>query len=265
MKRNIAIIVCLAISSMVLSQKNDLDIIFLKDRTTIKGIIIEQVPYQTITVVTPKRDTVVLSIDAVEKVSRKSYPGSKNLISQHFQQATRSFILESGLAISLTDEYSTFLKMNLIRVYRINPKIFAGIGTGLRYHLMDNQITSMDIDFSPLFNDIGVPVFADVRTVFNMKKVSGFAAIDLGYSFDLSNNPVYGIYYVKPGIFPFTHIAGAGFLVCPTFGIAFVTSEKSAINLGLSFETHFYQNYWQYSSVRYSPSVSAGINIGILF
>jgi hypothetical protein len=135
----------------------------------------------------------------------------------------------------------------------------------LRYHIKYNQIYTDEIDFSPLFNDFGVPFFVAARTVFTKKKVSGFAAIDLGYSFDLSDDPVRGIHYFKPGIFSFTHIAVAGFMICPTFGITFITSEKSAVNLGIAFETHFYREYWEYSFVKDSPSVSAGILMGFTF
>jgi hypothetical protein len=130
---------------------------------------------------------------------------------------------------------------------------------------MVNLEKDWGIDFSPLFNDFGVPVFLDLRTAYTKRRLTVFAAIDLGYSFDLSDDPVRGIYYFKSGIFSFTHIAGAGFMVCPTFGIAFRTSDKSAINLGLAFETHFYREYWEYSFVEDSPSVSAGVLVGFTF
>lgn len=262
-KRNIAIIICLIINSVALSQKNDLDLVFLKDGTTIKGIIIEQIPFQTMTIVKPQRDTIVLSIDKVESITRKYFTGSQKPIP--LQQRSKQLILESGFTVSLTDDYSAFLKLNLIRLYKINPKIFAGIGTGLRYYMKDSKITSYAIDFSPLFNDFGVPVFLDLRTVFSNRRVTGFAAIDLGYSFDLSDDPVRGIHYFKPGIFSFSHIASGGFLVCPTFGCSIITSDKSAINLGLAFETHFYRRYWEYSFVENSPSVSIGILVGLTF
>jgi hypothetical protein len=48
------------------------------------------------------------------------------------------------------------------------------------------------------FKVFGVPVFVDLRTAFTKKRVTGYAAIDLGYSFDLSDDPVRGIHYFKP-------------------------------------------------------------------
>lgn len=263
MKRNIAIIVYLTFNLVVYSQKNDFDKVFLKDGKAIKGIVIEQIPFKTMTIVTSKRDTIMLLIDDIETITRKSFMRNQSLF--NLQQGSIQLILESGFTISLTDDYSTLLKLNLLGLYRIDDKISAGIGTGLRYHLKGNQAYVEDIDFSPLFNDFGVPVFLDFRTTFSKRRVTGFAAIDLGYSFDLSDDPVNGIHYFKTGIFPSTHIAGAGFLVCPTFGIAFGTSGKSAINLGLAFETHFYRKYWEYSFVENSPSVSAGLVVGFRF
>jgi hypothetical protein len=263
MQKYIALILCLTINSIVLSQKNDFDYVFLKGGKTIQGIIIEQIPFQSMKIVTLKKDTLVFPIEKVERISRKSFMESQNIIPS--EQNWGQLILESGITVSLTDTYSNFLKLNLIGLYRIYPKTSAGIGTGLRYHMKYSPIYTPEIDFSPLFNNFGVPFFVDVRTVFSKKKVSGFAALDLGYSFDLSDDPVEGIYYFKQGIFSSTHIASAGFLISPTIGITWVTSEKSALNLGLAFETHFYRDYWEYSFIQKSPSVSAGILIGFSF
>jgi hypothetical protein len=262
LKRNIIIIICLTINSVVYSQKADYDIISLKGGKTIKGIIIEQIPFQTMKIVTPKKDTIVLSVNEVDSISRESFTGNQNLLTGKSKQ----FILEGGFTQSLTDNYSGFLKLNLIIDWRVKPELFAGIGIGVRYNMIDNQQKNpSQIDFSPLFNNFGVPVFADIRAVFTEGKLTGYAALQLGYSFDLSDDPVRGVYYFKQGIFSFTHIAGAGIMVCPAFGIALKTSDRSAINLGFAFETHFYRKYWEYTFVEKSPSVSAGLIVGYSF
>ena len=117
-------------------------------------------------------------------------------------------IADVGYAVGINNAYSTdFLKINGIYGYTFNPYFSFGLGGGIRYYY-DNK-------------DAIIPIFGDFRTNITLKKTSIYAALGVGYSFDLKKN--------------FT-IEYTGVLLNPSAGISFNISDHVAMMVGIGYE-----------------------------
>jgi len=122
------------------------------------------------------------------------------------------------------------LKLNIILGYKINPYFSLGLGTGLRYFLVEQGTL--------------VPLFADFRTNLLDKKVSPYLSLGVGYTFNLKNN-----------------FEGVAFLLNPNVGVNIKTSDKHTFNLGIGYEMHLMDKYSSY----YEESGTISIVIGVQF
>jgi hypothetical protein len=213
--------------------------VYLKNGSVFRGVIIEQVPNQSIKIEIADGNIFVCPMDDILKITKELPVGSE--VSNRGRVGTglkRGFKGIGEFAyLPGIDGYSfDRLKLNVIGGYQINPYISLGVGSGLRYY-MDTE-TAL------------TPVFADFRFNFINRRVSPFLAFDLGYSFDAGND------------------ARVGSLVSFMAGISIKFANGSALIMGLEFEsqershyTHYYDDYY-YSTGSYG---ALGFSMGVTF
>lgn len=240
MKKYLALLLFALITTMSFGQSNYQDVVYLKNGSIIRGVIIEQVPNKSIKIETADRSVFVYQMDEIEKLTKEPIQGkSGGSFSNSGLQSGYKGIVELGYQIGTGDYGMDRLKLNIINGYQLNPYFSLGLGTGLRYYF-DAEAAL-------------IPIFADFRANFMDNNVSPYLSIGVGYSFDATNS-----------------FEGVGFLLNPTIGVSFKVSEKSAMNVGLGYEMQrmkfFYYDYDWYSFDEFTENSGAiSINVGISF
>ena len=235
MKKYLALILFTLVTTVAFAQINYQDVVYLKNGSIIRGIIIEQVPNRSIKIETADKSVFVYKIDEIEKFTKEQIKGnSKNAGDLSGLNSGYKIIVEMGYGIGVGDYGKNRLKLNIINGYQISPYFLLGFGTGLE-----------------IYHDVIIPVFVDFRANLLNKSVSPYFSLDIGYSFDETNS-----------------FDSVGFLLSPTVGVSFKVSDKSVMNVGLDYETQkmdfFSSGYPSY----YSSSENSGaisINVGISF
>lgn len=231
MKKYLALLLFLLITTISFGQSNYQDVIYLKNGSIIRGVIIEQIPNKSIKIETADRSVFVFQMDEIEKLTKEAIPSKwGGSISNSGLQPGYKGIVELGYNFGIDYKSMNRFKLNIINGYQINPYFSLGLGTGLRYH------------FSIEFNrgKMVIPFFADFRANFLNYKVSPYLSLGIGYSFDATDD-----------------FEGEGILLDPTVGVSFEISDNSSMNVGLGFEM---QNY-----VNYETSKAIGVVVGISF
>lgn len=223
---------------------NRQDVVYLKNGSIIRGIIIEQVPNQSIKIETADGNTFVYQIDEIAKMtkemSRRTGTDSYRNSSFYETEPGYSGSVNLGYAFEVGDYGVERLKLHVVNGYRFNPYFYLGFGTGLNYY--------SDADAAVL------PLFVNFKVDFLRSRVLPYFSLDAGYSFDLTNS-------FEP----------VGLLLNPKIGVSFKLNEKNAMNVGLGFDMQwmdflysygYYYNYY-YTSNEMSGAIS--LNVGFSF
>lgn len=253
MKKYLVLILFTLCTTMSFGQSNSQDVVYLKNGTIIRGVIIELIPNKSIKIETADRSVFVYQMDEIEKVIKRSIQeevikrsiqegkigGSLSNSSLPSDYMVYKGIVELGYQIGVGEFGLNRLKLNIINGVQINPFFSLGFGTGLRYYL--------DSHFKSKPETLLIPVFADFRAQAMNNKVSPFLAIAVGYSFNASND-----------------FEGVGLLLNPSIGVSFKVSDKSAMNISIGYEIQKIT----YQLLTFSSTINEsaiGINVGISF
>jgi hypothetical protein len=214
--------------------QNYQEVVYLKNGSIIKGVIVEQIPGVSLKVKTADGSIFAYSIDEVEKTTKEEITQRTNNygIKNGFRPRGYRGFVELGGATGVGDYGDGVFSFSTSHGYQINPYFYLGLGLGLDYH------TSWEIAI--------VPVFIDIRTNFIDNSISPFFDIKAGHSlFD-----------------------GAGLYLNPNIGISFSFSPKFALNLGVGCNIQwaeiyydYYSYYYGYSSNYYSDEILGGISL----
>jgi len=145
--KELLILLLLAMSSILVSAQGKYqDVVYLKNGSVIRGLIVEQVPNISIKIVTADKNLFVYKMDEIEKITKeqavKKGSGSGGLTKGYVG------IVEAGYQAGIGDHGAGRLKVNVINGYQFNPYFSAGVGIGLRYY------TNADAAWLPLFLDL---------------------------------------------------------------------------------------------------------------
>jgi len=236
MRKIFTLVVLVFITSLAIAQSNYQDVVYLKNGSIIRGIIIEQVPNQSIKIETADKSIWVFQIDEVEKFTKEPVQGRRSVSpSQEFAPREQGFftIAELGYDAGVGFISLNRIRMNIIHSYQFTPTFSAGLGTGGRFY------TDSDI--------LILPVFTDVRAILMQGPVSPYLAMGLGYSFDTSNR-----------------FEGVGIIFNPSAGVALRVSEKNTFNFGIGFDLQQIRSRYLYN-LRSVESGAISFTTGITF
>ena len=223
MKKYIGLVLLSLIATFGFAQGNYQDVVYLKNGSVIRGIIIEQVPNKSLKIETADRSVFVYQMDEIEKLVKE--PSKSNSVAEGLEPGYKG-ILEAGFLIGVGDgEGYNHFKLDFINGYQIMPYLSVGIGTGVRFN----------IDYEEAL----IPFYADFRANFLNQELSPYAALGLGYTFDAT-------YYMEP----------VGFLFNISAGISYKISNKSAVLFGLGYESQS----WGYGYSTGAICINAGIS-----
>ncbi|MBS1936761.1 MAG: hypothetical protein JSS84_02985 [Bacteroidetes bacterium] len=247
MRKFIVLLLFSMVTACAFGQTDYQDVVYLKNGSIIRGMIVEQVPNVSLKIETSDGSVFVYELAQVEKITkepRKVPQGTRANAAR--EGAHYRGIVDVGGQIGAGTHGMDRLSLNIINGVQINPYFSIGLGTGLRLYTGESAAV--------------IPLFADFRTTFIRDKTTPYLAVGIGYSFDASNS-----------------LRSLGFLLNPSAGIQFGLSDKIAMHVGLSYEMqrmdfvrvdHLYNGYYgTYPSfTAYTANSGAlGLVVGISF
>jgi hypothetical protein len=204
--------------SPVHAQVNYEDVVYLKNGSIIHGVIIEQVPNQSIKIQTKDGNVFFYKIDEVEKLTKEPTKNTDNI--QKKSGYTNITELNCALGVGHSNEDNS-IGIQTINGYQFNPNLNLGFGVGVDKYK----------------NSTYLPLFMDFRAYFLQTSVTPFFETALGYSLGFDN--------IKGGL-----------LVNPSFGVKFFVTPKTALNFSVGYRYQEYTYAYSYP-LYYASSYSS--------
>lgn len=187
------------------------DVVYLRNGSIVKGIIVEQVPNQSLKIKTADGSVFVYQMADVQKIAKEAFHGRRfgygNMAREGREtqltankKGYKGFV-DLGFTFNTSDfDGASIFSISTTHGYQFNPHLFVGGGIA-------PGITTQHSNFT-------LPVFADVRGTFMNNHIAPFADLKVGYSVaDLS-----------------------GFYLAPSVGVRFAITDKLGVNASLGYE-----------------------------
>lgn len=217
------------------------EVVYLKNGSIIKGVIIEEVPNVSLKIQTRDGNLFVFKIDEVAKITKESSSMAHRRINQKcfYDESKGVFkgyrgFVETGYIAGIGDMEENVFEISTSHGYQINSHVFVGAGMALFGYL--------DADV------VAVPLFVNFRADFLDKRFSPFLDFKLGYS---ATDDVEGAY------------------VAPSFGCRIGLKRNMALNVGVNYTYQVNNSHSDYSSYYYTDVDAdfsgVGFKIGLEF
>lgn len=219
------LLVCLfaLLPGMVFAQQAPMqDVVYLKDGSVIRGVIIEQVPNESLKIETRDGNVFVYRMDEITKMTKEQAPNYYYGVRPRYEAKPSGYMgmVEAGYGIGVGGgstigmRYTDRFELDVINGYQFSPYGFIGIGVGF------NISTNGE-------NVISIPLFLHGRVNLMDRNFSPFIALSLGYN--ISTSPKEKIDYNT-----YAKWSG-GVMVEPTLGMTIRVSNKAAVTFGVGF------------------------------
>lgn len=211
MKKLLLLLTLLLSISTYVAAQNYTEVVYLKNGSIIKGVIIEQVPSVSLKIKTRDGSLIICKMDEVSKITKEEWNEPEEQYSRgerhtkDFRRMARKTLkgykgfVDAGYLFDTNDSDASKLEVTTSHGYQFNNYFYLGGGAGVSY-FGDRDL-------------IGVPVFLDFRANFINKKITPFADVKAGYTV----GDIEGV-YTTTGI-----------------GVRFSLKGKKAINLKLEY------------------------------
>lgn len=250
MKKLFLSVAFMALTTILVAQQGYEDVVYLKNGSILHGVIIEQVPNQSIKIQTADRNVFVYKMDEIERFTKESVQTKQNVLPKEKPiveipsglEKGYQLIIEMGSGVAYSDYGKTLNNIDIVNGIRFNPNFSLGVGTGIR-------VCEVGAD-----EFLALPIFLDLRLNLARSRVSPYLALGIGYSQSFEDY-------------------GSGGFVKPSAGISFRIGSKNSMNIGLCLDvqsmTYSYTNYsyYYYPTTTYSDELttSLGLNVGFSF
>jgi len=225
------------------------DVVYLKNGSIIRGIIIEQIPNVSLKIQTRDKNIFVYKIEEVEKITKElmQRQAKQQTISSDYSSFNKPkgymglVELEGGLGIGTWA--ATRTGVVIINGYRVIPQFAFGVGIG-------TKIFTHSFDYVGHL-EVGMPLFLHLRGDFLDEKVSPYAAFNIGYNLSLIG-----------GFF-------GGILMEPSVGVGFnIDQRKSRMNIGVAVAInrvkyivdYGYGGYYEGKAMGYALNLKVGFS-----
>lgn len=217
-----------------LGAQNYEETVYLKNGSIIRGIIVEQVPNESLKIQTRDGNLFVYSLNEVEKITKEGLEPSYKQSNNSSDKVGYKGFVDLGYSIGVGESYKRVdrLEFSTSHGYQFNPYFYLGAGAGLNY-FHDAEIVS-------------VPLFANPRLNLPTNgPVSPFIDLKIGYTVSE---------YVK------------GFYLAPSVGLRFDLKDNKALNFTVGYTMqkvrgtyyYYYDSYYGSYYDEYSSNVNAG-------
>lgn len=184
------------------------DVVYLKNGTIVHGIIVEQVPNESVKIQTRNKDVFFYKMEEIEKITKeKKYgrdteraekpPESSDLKKDPYTGYIITIESHLGQGISSNDDKRTTVGTHVINGIMINNMYSIGAGIGFNL-LTENQINNYNSNNNYYYYDdynhqyLVMAYYLDLRAHPIKGKISPLLILDYGYSADLFSGYVSG-------------------------------------------------------------------------
>lgn len=223
--KNLTLFLILLCCSLSISAQKYIETVHLKNGSIIHGVIVEQVPNESLKIQTQDGNLFVFQMNEISKIT-KDIPTRSSFKTSEIRTGYRGFV-DLGYSIGVGDYKADRLEFSTSHGYQFNPYFYLGAGAALNY-FHDGDVAS-------------VPLFANPRLDFSTGQISPFIDLKVGYTVSE---------YVE------------GFYLSPSIGARFNLQNNKGINLSLGYtmqkvEAYYYDYYSSYYN-------SSNVNVGAI-
>lgn len=213
-----AVVLLLGCIHLLQAKENLQDIVYLKNGSVIRGVIVEQVPDKSVKIQTADGSLFVYTPNDIAKITRENTPATKK---GEIKKGYRGMV-QGGYAVGKSAAGANHFEFTLTNGYQFNPSFFLGGGVGVHGYA--------DIEKAAF-----IPIFLDFRTYFTERPVAPFLNLNVGYSvFVCSSNSPFSGYGFRGGLY-----------LAPALGLRFKLKQSYAIDaLSLSLGYSLQQMYF---------------------
>lgn len=234
----------LIVSYTSFGQNNMEDVVYLKNGSIIRGIIIEQIPNQSIKIQTKDRNIFVFKIEEIEKITKEEIPNQK-LSNTDFKKKGYINITEIAYCAGIGS-----VSVNRQDIKNIDQSWGFRSVNGIQF----NEHTSLGIGFGidAYKSATLLPITIDTRVAFIKGQISPVFTLNAGWAFGLNNAP-------------------SGFVFNPQFGIKTYISKNVAylFNVGWKGQNseveYLAYNYDSYGNMVYPYYVTKTSKVNFQF
>ncbi len=169
--QNVILLVLVLVGNFSFGQNNMEDVVYLKNGSIIRGIIIEQVPNQSIKIQTKDRNVFVFKYDEIEKMTKENLPLENSKDKPKLSDFKKSGFINlteinysPGIGNVKIDDYTVKNEDNsfgfrTVNGYQLNKHLSLGIGVGIDKYknatllplTLDARVTVLEGSVSPVF------------------------------------------------------------------------------------------------------------------
>ncbi len=174
MKKLIFILAFLQLVFFAYAQQNNQDVVYLKNGSIIRGIIIEQVPNKSLKIQTADGSVFVYNIEEVEKMTKEVSTTTPTETNKSFAKTSGYVGIVEASHLVYVGEYSTgsLSGFRFVNALQTSSAVSLGIGTGLNFGSG---------------GAIEAPLFFDLRANFMKGNVTPFWLFNAGYCLAVNN------------------------------------------------------------------------------
>ncbi len=226
--KSLFIVVMLLVAMMVQAQSLQ-EVIYLKNGSVIRGVIIEQIPNESLKIKTADGSIFAYPMDEVEKITKEqplapnnttisSYGSGTNTSGKSsFSSMVEAYGLKSGYrgfidlgySVGVGDWGEGRVELTTSHGYQIIPYLFVGLGVGVNYY-HESEVWE-------------IPIFVHLRGSLPCHAIcQPFIDWKIGYT-------VYD---------------STGFYMCPSVGCRFAVSDMCGLSLSLGYTIQKFESYW---------------------
>ena len=188
--------------SLQVSAQQWQELVYLKNGSIIKGIVIEQVPSGSMKVQTSDGSIFVYPMSEVERIVKEYSEKENEANSAKTLRIGYKWFLECGYL--LDNENYNHIEAVTSHGYQFSPYLYIGGGLG----------------YESFIDILSMPMFANVRLTPLNKAVTPYLDVKLGYALQLTTSGY----------------DGGGLFFSPTIGCRIGVSKKSGISFGLGYQ-----------------------------
>ncbi len=232
------------------------DVVHLKNGSVIRGMIVEQVPNESLKIETRDGNIFVYQMGEVEKMTKEmTAPRSPRTSRSTGNRVAREpefnkpqgylGIVEVGGGLGLGNYAAQRASVSMINGYRFFPQLAVGIGVGAEMFFYTWQdYNNGDVFTGP---ELSMPVFLHLRSDFIDGKVTPYIAVNAGYNISLSGGFI------------------GGMMIDPSLGISFNVGRKNHLMIGAGYAMNWIKYYYGSSGYGYykQSGMAGGIKLKV--
>lgn len=213
--KNVCLFIILTLTPFCTQAQDLQEVVYLKNGSVIRGIIIEQIPNSSLKIKTADGSIFAYKMADVEKIAKEAMQ-----INQHkgklpnnnpLTAGYRGFV-DLGYTIGTGTWAEDRIEFATSHGYQFNHYLYTGLGAGIHYYFNSDVIE--------------IPIFTHIRSEFLSNAISPFIDFKIGY----------------------TVFDSPGFYMTPSLGCRFAFRNNGGISIGIGYTmqklTYYYYNYY---------------------